>query len=87
MKNVISGISSSVADYESRCLCKRDLKSRFSKKGSCDLIQFSGKENGKRYMKKYKVYTAFLFMGHAFWKESIEDRVKLLESNVLNCCL
>ena len=26
-------------------------------------------------------------MGHVFWKESIEDRVKLLESNVLNCCL
>ena len=26
-----------------------------------------------------KVYTAFLFMGHAFWKENIEDRVKLLE--------
>ena len=34
-----------------------------------------------------KVYTAFLFMGHAFWKENIEDRVKLLGSNVLNCCL
>ena len=34
-----------------------------------------------------KVYTAFLFMGHAFWKESKEDRVKLVESNVLNCCL
>ena len=34
-----------------------------------------------------KVYAAFLFMGHAFWKENIEDRVKLLESNVLNCCL
>ena len=31
-----------------------------------------------------KVYTAFLFMGHAFWKENIEDRVKLLESNILN---
>ena len=26
-------------------------------------------------------------MGHAFWKENIEVRVKLLESNVLNCCL
>ena len=25
-------------------------------------------------------------MGHAFWKKNIEDRVKLLESNVLNCC-
>ena len=30
-----------------------------------------------------KVYTAFLFMGHTLWKESVEDRVKLLESNVL----
>ena len=26
-------------------------------------------------------------MGQAFWKENIEDRVKLLGSNVLNCCL
>ena len=26
-------------------------------------------------------------MGHAFWKGNIEERVKLLESNVLNCCL
>ena len=26
-------------------------------------------------------------MGHAFWKENIEDRVKLLESNVIECCL
>ena len=27
-------------------------------------------------------------MGHTFWKENTEDRVKLLESNVLNnCCL
>ena len=34
-----------------------------------------------------KVYAAFLFMGHAFWKENIEDRVKLLASNVLNWCL
>ena len=34
-----------------------------------------------------KVYTAFLFMGHAFGKENVEDRVKLLESNILNCCL
>ena len=38
--------------------------------------------------KSTKGYTAFLFMGHACWKENIEDRVKLLESNVLNnCCL
>ena len=36
---------------------------------------------------KYAVYTAFLFMGHTFWKESIEDRGKLLGSNILNCCL
>ena len=28
---------------------------------------------------KYTLYTAFLFMGQAFWKENIEDRVKLLE--------
>ena len=34
-----------------------------------------------------EVYTTFLFMGHTFWKESIEDRVKLLELNILNCCL
>ena len=26
-------------------------------------------------------------MGHAFCKENIEDRVKLLESIVLNCCV
>ena len=37
--------------------------------------------------KSTKVYTASLFMGHAFWKENIEDRVKLLELNVINCCL
>ena len=36
---------------------------------------------------KLKVYTAFLFMGQAFWKENIEDRIKLLESNILNGCL
>ena len=29
----------------------------------------------------------FIFMGHAFWTENVEDRVKLLELNVLNCCL
>ena len=33
-----------------------------------------------------KVYTAFLFLGHPFWKENIEDRVKLLELNFFNCC-
>ena len=24
---------------------------------------------------------------HSFWKEDTEDRVKLLESNIVNCCL
>ena len=37
--------------------------------------------------KSTKVYTAFLFMGHAFWKENVADSVKLLRSNVLNCRL
>ena len=38
--------------------------------------------------KSTKVYTAFLFLRHTFWKENIEDKVKLLELNVkLNCCL
>ena len=31
--------------------------------------------------KTTKVYTAFLFLDHKFWKEKIEDRVKLLELN------
>ena len=34
-----------------------------------------------------KVYRAFRFLRHAFWKEKIEDRVKLLELNGLKCCL
>ena len=37
--------------------------------------------------KSTEVYTAFLLMGHTFYKKNIEDRVKLLEANVLNCCL
>ena len=37
--------------------------------------------------KSTKVYTAFLFMDHEFWKENIADRVKLLELNVIKCCL
>ena len=37
--------------------------------------------------KSTKVYTSFLFLGHAFWKENIEEKVKLLELNVLSCCL
>ena len=32
-------------------------------------------------------HISFSFSGHAFGKENIEDRVKLLEVNVLNCCL
>ena len=32
------------------------------------------------------VDTAFPLMGHALWKENIEDRVKLLESNILDGC-
>ena len=35
---------------------------------------------------KYTLYTAILFMGQAFWKENIEDRVKLFESIInWNC--
>ena len=34
-----------------------------------------------------RVYTAFLFTGPPLRKESIDDRIKLLESNVLNCCV
>ena len=37
--------------------------------------------------KSTRVYTAFLLPRQAFWKENIEDRVKLLELNVLNCYL
>ena len=37
--------------------------------------------------KSSKVYTTFLFMGLPFWKENIEDRVKLCEFNILSCCL
>lgn len=35
-------------------------------------------------MERTKVYTAFVFMGNSFWKENIEERVKLLESKVFN---
>ena len=37
--------------------------------------------------KSTKVYTAFFEGDHTFWKENIEDRVKLFEVNVLSCCL
>ena len=33
------------------------------------------------------MYTQLSIMGRAFWKENNEDRVKLLESNLLNCCI
>ena len=33
------------------------------------------------------MYTQLSFMGRAFWNENNEDRVKLLESNLLNCCI
>ena len=40
------------------------------------------------YNEKVLKYTQLsFFLGHAFWKENIEDRVKLLELNVLNCFL
>ena len=41
----------------------------------------------KQQWESTKVYTAFLFLGHGFWKENSEDKVKLLELNVLSCCL
>ena len=44
-------------------------------------------QGNEYYTESTKVYTAFLFMGHAFWKENIEDRVILLESIILNCCV
>ena len=34
-------------------------------------------------MEKYLSIHSFSFMGHAFWKENIEDRVKLLEMILL----
>ena len=39
--------------------------------------------------KNTEVYTGSFsfYMGRAFWKENIKDKVKLLEPNVLNCCL
>ena len=37
--------------------------------------------------KSAREYTAFLLLGQAFWKENIEHRVKLLELDVLSCCL
>ena len=53
--------------------------SNFKKYSSCDPIR----SMNEYIMEKYQgIYTAFLFMGDAFWKENIEDRVKLLGSNV-----
>ena len=38
-------------------------------------------------MENYLSIHSSFFMGHVFWKERIEDGVKLLESNILNCCI
>ena len=38
-------------------------------------------------MEKNQSIRSFSFIGHTFWKESSEDRVKLLESNILNLLL
>ena len=47
----------------------------------------SNQGNEKIYGKvRTKVDTAFPLMGQALWKENIEDRVKLLESNILDGC-
>ena len=37
--------------------------------------------------KNLSIQHSFSFIGHTFWKESSEDRVKLLESNILNLLL
>ena len=34
-------------------------------------------------MESTKVYTAFLFMDHAFWKENIEGRVKFILKSIV----
>ena len=41
----------------------------------------------KLYGKLLKDAQLFFFMSHAVWKENTEDRVRLLGSNILNCCL
>ena len=52
------------------------------------MIQSDSHKKMNEYLEKLKkVYKVFIFMGHAFWTEDVEDRVKLLESNALNCCL
>ena len=38
-------------------------------------------------MENYLSIHSFFFVGHEFWKERIEYGVKLLESNILNCCI
>ena len=47
----------------------------------------SDQGNEWTYGKVLEYYTAFLFMGLAFWKKNIEDRLKLLGLSILNCCL
>ena len=34
-----------------------------------------------------KVYTAFLFMGHTLWKESVEVQSKIIGIKLLHCCV
>ena len=41
----------------------------------------------KLYGKVLKDTQLFFFMSHAVWKGNTEDRVRLLGSNILNCCL
>ena len=38
-------------------------------------------------MEKYLSIHNRSFTSNIFWKEIVSDRVKVLESNVLNCCL
>ena len=38
-------------------------------------------------MEKYLSIHSFCFYGPLIWKDNIEERVKLLESKVFNCCL
>ena len=38
-------------------------------------------------MNEYMEVYLSIHSDHAFWKENMDDRVKLLESNILNYCL
>ena len=52
----------------------------FKKYTSCDPILTCHKEMNECMEKYLSIHGFSAFMGHAFWKENIEDRVKLLES-------